>query len=115
MPEEVLNRLLRACEEGVTEIWLTSEDTGAYGLDIKTDISVLLKLLISHIPENVMLRIGMTNPPYILNHLEAISQALNHPRVFKFLHIPVQSGSNITLERMNREYTREEFSTVCDY
>lgn len=62
-----------------------------------------------------MLRIGMTNPPYILNHLEAIAQALNHPRVFSFLHIPVQSGSNITLERMNREYTREEFSRVADY
>lgn len=114
-PQEILNRLLRACEEGVTEIWMTSEDTGAYGLDMGTDIAQLLKLLVSHIPENVMLRIGMTNPPYILNHLEAIAQALNHPRVFAFQHIPVQSGSNITLERMNREYTVEEFSRVCDY
>ena len=83
-PQEILNRLLRACEEGVTEIWMTSEDTGAYGLDMGTDIAQLLKLLVSHIPENVMLRIGMTNPPYILNHLEAIAQALNHPRVFAF-------------------------------
>ena len=114
-PDEILKRMLRACEEGCTEIWMTSEDTGAFGLDINTNIAQLLKLLVSNIPENVMLRIGMTNPPYILNHLEAIAQALNHPRVFAFLHIPVQSGSNITLERMNREYTREEFCKVADY
>jgi len=114
-PDEILKRLLRACEEGVTEIWLTSEDTGAYGLDINTDIAQLLKLLVSNIPENIMLRVGMTNPPYILNHLDSIAKALNHPRVYAFIHIPVQSGSNVTLERMNREYTREEFIKVCDY
>jgi threonylcarbamoyladenosine tRNA methylthiotransferase CDKAL1 len=114
-PDEILKRMLRAVEEGCTEIWLTSEDTGAWGLDIGSDIAQLLKLLVSNIPENVMLRIGMTNPPYILNQLESIAKSLNHPRVFSFLHIPVQSGSNITLERMNREYTREEFMKVCDY
>jgi len=107
--------MLTACEEGVTEVWLTSEDTGAYGLDIGTNIGQLLKLLVSNIPEGVMLRIGMTNPPYILSQLEECAKALNHPRVFAFLHIPVQSGSNLTLERMNREYTREDFSKVCDY
>jgi len=57
----------------------------------------------------------MTNPPYILEHLHNISLILNHPRVFAFLHIPVQSGSNAVLDRMNREYTREEFQFVCDY
>lgn len=71
------------------EIWLTSEDTGAYGRDIGTDISELLKLLVEKLPNDVMLRIGMTNPPYILEHMENISLILNHPRVFSFLHIPV--------------------------
>ncbi len=32
----------------------------------------------------------MTNPPYILEHLDAIARVLNHPRVYAFLHIPVQ-------------------------
>lgn len=66
-------------------------------------------------PPGKMLRLGMTNPPYILEHLEGMIHILNHPQVFKFLHIPVQAGNNNTLERMNREYTVEEFSKVVDY
>ena len=40
-------------------------------------------------PEPTMLRLGMTNPPYILEHLEGMAKILNHPRVYSFLHIPV--------------------------
>ena len=56
--------------EGVVEIWLTSEDTGAYGRDIGSSLPELLWQLIEVIPEGAMLRLGMTNPPYILEHLE---------------------------------------------
>lgn len=42
-------------------------------------------------------------------------EILNHPKVFSFLHIPVQSGSNHVLDAMNREYTVEEFKKVTDY
>jgi hypothetical protein len=35
---------------------------------------------------------GMTNPPYILDHLEEMVKILNHSRVYSFLHVPVQSG-----------------------
>jgi hypothetical protein len=34
----------------------------------------------------------MTNPPYILDHLEEMAKILNHSRVYSFLHVPVQSG-----------------------
>lgn len=52
-----------------------------------------------------MLRVGMTNPPFILEHLPAIAEALRHPCVFSYLHVPVQSGSDAVLTAMNREYT----------
>ncbi len=55
----------KVCEKGTKEIWLTSEDTGAYGLDIGTNFSELLVLLAKNIPPDVMLRIGMSNPPYM--------------------------------------------------
>lgn len=106
--------MVKACEEGVSEVWLTSEDTGAYGRDIGTNIIELLVLLIKNLPKNVMMRIGMTNPPYILEHLDAMCVILNHPQVFAFLHIPVQCGNDAVLERMNREYTVSDFEKVCD-
>ena len=106
--------MLKACEEGVQEIWLTSEDTGAYGRDIGTNIVELMVLLIKNLPKDKVLRVGMTNPPYILEHLDAMCKIMDHPQVFTILHIPVQAGNNAVLERMNREYTVEEFSKVCD-
>lgn len=56
--------------EGVVEIWLTSEDTGAYGKDIGVTLPELLWQLVDVIPPGCMLRIGMTNPPYIQEYLE---------------------------------------------
>lgn len=56
--------------EGVVEIWLTSEDLGAYGHDIGVTLPQLLWKLVEVIPEGARMRLGMTNPPYILEHLE---------------------------------------------
>lgn len=57
--------------------------------------------------------LGMTNPPYIMEHLEKVAKILNHPNVYAFLHLPVQSGSNQVLDKMNREYKVEDFNYVC--
>lgn len=67
------------------------------------------------IPSNGRLRLGMTNPPYILEHLEAMAEILNHPRVYRFLHVPVQSGSDQVLADMKREYNVDEFRRVVNF
>ncbi|KAI8113556.1 hypothetical protein M9435_003554 [Picochlorum sp. BPE23] len=116
-PDVLVERVKSAVEDPlVREIWLSSEDTGAYGRDIQTTLPELLDSLIAVLPADgrVMLRVGMTNPPFILEHLDRIGQALRHPLCFSYLHVPVQSGSDAVLEKMNREYTRAEFETVCD-
>eukprot|EP00616_Rhizochromulina_sp_CCMP1243_P019815 CAMPEP_0118986856 /NCGR_PEP_ID=MMETSP1173-20130426/42977_1 /TAXON_ID=1034831 /ORGANISM="Rhizochromulina marina cf, Strain CCMP1243" /LENGTH=133 /DNA_ID=CAMNT_0006937663 /DNA_START=49 /DNA_END=446 /DNA_ORIENTATION=+ len=101
--------------EGVTEIWLSSEDTGAYGIDRGSSLSELLRRLTQELEgSDVMMRVGMTNPPYMLAQLDAIAAALRHPNVFSFLHVPVQSGADPVLTAMNREYTRAEFLQVAD-
>lgn len=114
-PDAIVERARAAVEEGVMEIWLTSEDTGAYGRDIGTNLPNLLKSIVKILPDHAMLRLGMTNPPYILEHLRAMADIMTHPRVYEFLHVPVQSGSNDVLDKMNREYTVEEFNEVCDF
>ncbi|KAJ8981394.1 hypothetical protein NQ317_002588 [Molorchus minor] len=114
-PEEILARARQAFEEGVVEIWLTSEDTGTYGRDIGTSLPELLWQLVDIIPEGCRLRLGMTNPPYILEHLEEIAKIMSHPRVYGFLHVPVQSGSDQVLADMKREYCRTDFEHVVDF
>jgi len=47
-----------------------------------------------------------------MEHLDKMVRILNHPNVYSFLHIPVQSGSNPVLDKMNREYTVEDFNYV---
>ncbi|CAH8650350.1 unnamed protein product [Dicrocoelium dendriticum] len=131
--DELLTRAEQAFSDGVKELWLTSEDLGAYGRDLSRSsskyscpsvakrfpdyltLSDLLSGLVRRIPAGCMLRLGMTNPPYILDQLEVIVDVLNHPRVYAFLHIPVQSGSDGVLDRMKREYTVDEFSHVVTF
>jgi len=94
---------------------MTSEDTGAYGIDLNVNIVTLLQAMLKTLSKYpyMMLKIGMTNPPYILEHLSEIATVLQHPQIYTTLHIPVQSGSDEVLYNMNREYTIEEFSKVC--
>jgi len=113
-PQEIVARAVQAFEEGVVELWITSEDTGAYGRDIGTTLPELLERIVQVIPTGCMMRLGMTNPPYILDHLQEIAEILKHPRVYSFIHIPVQSGSDSVLQDMKREYTRAEFMRVVE-
>jgi threonylcarbamoyladenosine tRNA methylthiotransferase CDKAL1 len=76
-PAEIFARVASVVREGVVrEIWLSSEDTGAYGIDLGTDIAHLLRGIVALLPDDqrVMLRVGMTNPPYILAHLDAVAE-----------------------------------------
>uniref|UniRef100_A0A4W2FEJ1 Threonylcarbamoyladenosine tRNA methylthiotransferase n=1 Tax=Bos indicus x Bos taurus TaxID=30522 RepID=A0A4W2FEJ1_BOBOX len=113
--DELVDRAKQSFQEGVCEIWLTSEDTGAYGRDIGSSLPALLWKLVEVIPEGAMLRLGMTNPPYILEHLEEMAKILHHPRVYAFLHIPVQSASDTVLMEMKREYCVADFKRVVDF
>ncbi|KAG9444073.1 hypothetical protein H6P81_015413 [Aristolochia fimbriata] len=112
----LVERVKTVIQEGVKEIWLSSEDTGAYGRDIGVNLPILLNAIVAELPQDrsTMLRIGMTNPPFILEHLKEIASVLRHSCVYSFLHVPVQSGSDSVLSAMNREYTVSEFRTVVD-
>ncbi|XP_048437537.1 threonylcarbamoyladenosine tRNA methylthiotransferase isoform X2 [Pyrus x bretschneideri] len=114
--DSLVGRVKSVVADGVKEIWLSSEDTGAYGRDIGVNLPILLNAIVAELPPSAstMLRIGMTNPPFILEHLKEIAEVLRHPCVYSFLHVPVQSGSDTVLTAMNREYTISEFKTVVD-
>ena len=113
--QQLVDRAKEALMEGVKEIWLTSEDTGAYGRDIGTDLPTLLNALLEVVPDDSRVRLGMTNPPYILEHLEAMAQVYQNPKMYSFLHIPVQAASDSVLGDMKREYCRDDFERIVDF
>lgn len=112
-PKEIIKRFRQALNEGVKEVWLTSEDTGPYGLEIKTTLPELLRELLK-IKKDFRIRLGMINPEYVSKYFDELVDIYQDDRMFKFLHIPVQSGDNQVLKDMNREYAVEEFKEVVD-
>ncbi len=94
------------------EAWLTGQDTGAYGLDIETTLPALMAALTPRIPPATRIRIGMTNPDGVMPRLPEWIKMMADARVYKFLHLPIQSGSDAVLRRMNRRYTVSDFRTV---
>jgi MiaB/RimO family radical SAM methylthiotransferase len=95
-------------EKGAKEIELTSQDTGAYGLDRKTNITELVSK-VSDLDGDFRIRIGMLNPEHLNRYFDELIACYSNEKVYKFLHIPVQSGSNRVLKEMKRRYTIEEF------
>lgn len=102
-----------AVKEGVKEIWLTSQDTGCYGFDIDTNLAKLLKELVIIIG-NFKIRVGMMNPNHVLKFKGELFDAYKSPKIFQFIHIPLQSGSNEILRKMNRQYSAEDFRRLTE-
>jgi len=110
-PKLIIKEIKKSLKDGCKEIWITSQDNGCYGLEIKTNLSELLDK-ISKIKGNFFVRVGMINPTYIKFMLDDLIDAYKSDKIFKFLHIPVQSGSDKILNLMNRKYTAKEFKNI---
>ncbi|MBS3073068.1 tRNA (N(6)-L-threonylcarbamoyladenosine(37)-C(2))-methylthiotransferase [Candidatus Pacearchaeota archaeon] len=95
------------------KILLTSQDNGCYGLDINTNLIELLNKILE-LKQDFKLRIGMMNPEHVIKMLPELIEIYKDPRVIKFIHIPVQSGSNKVLKEMNRKYTIEQFKKIVN-
>lgn len=111
-PEYIVKEIQRLIRNGAREIRLTALDTAAYGLDLRISLVDLLESILK-IEGNYVIRIGMMSP----NTYEKIMDDLlpmvkEDPRIYKFIHIPVQSGSNRILRLMNRPYTVEHYKKI---
>ena len=100
-----------AIKSGAKEIQLTAQDTGAYGLDINTNIIELLNEILK-IEGDFKIRLGMINPNHVFNFLDKLIGIYKNKKMYKFLHIPVQSGSTRILKKMNRQYTINEYLKI---
>ena len=110
-PESVIARVAEVSAPGPLEIRITAQDTAAYGLDLGTDLVELVGGMCG-LENDFRLRLGMMNPNSVLPILERLPELYADARVFKFLHLPVQSASDRLLSDMGRGYTLADFERV---
>lgn len=112
-PEQmIVQEVANAVKDGCREIWLTSQDNGAYMTDNGHIGLPGLIEQICKIEGTFYVRVGMANPTYLLQCLPQMKKVMQNEKVFKFLHIPVQAGSNEVLRQMKRRYTVEEYKQI---
>lgn len=95
-------------EDGCKEVWLSSTDNGCYGFDIGADLSTLVNA-VSDISRDFKIRVGMMNPMYMPRIRDDLLESFENDKVYKFLHIPVQSGNDKVLNDMKRGHTAKTF------
>ena len=105
---DIVRQVETEIHDGCKEIWLTSTDNGCYGFDIGTDLPSLIEA-VTDIPHEFKIRVGMMNPMYMVRIKEKLIESFENDKVYKFLHVPVQSGSNKVLNDMKRGHTAETF------
>ncbi len=109
----ILSEAKAVINAGYRELLLTAQDTAAYGLDTRANLSELLNS-ISSLEGKFKIRVGMMNPQNVKLVLPELLEAYESDKVYKFLHIPVQSGDDGVLKTMRRGYTAEEFLGIVN-
>ncbi|MFN4133721.1 MAG: tRNA (N(6)-L-threonylcarbamoyladenosine(37)-C(2))-methylthiotransferase, partial [Candidatus Hadarchaeales archaeon] len=110
---KIYSKVEKAFGQGYREILLTAQDTAAYGLDCGKTLPELLEKLVK-IKGNFRIRVGMMNPKNAINIADELLAMFSDEKIYKFLHIPVQSGDNEILRKMGRGYTVEEFIQIVN-
>ncbi|WOX58663.1 tRNA (N(6)-L-threonylcarbamoyladenosine(37)-C(2))-methylthiotransferase [Methanoculleus receptaculi] len=111
--EAVLDAVRGLLASGAYEIQVTGQDVAAWGLDRGESFPDLLRG-ISGIPGRFAVRVGMMHPASVTGILDDLVEAFHSEKVFRFLHLPVQSGSDTVLERMQRGYTAADVVRIVD-
>jgi MiaB-like tRNA modifying enzyme len=97
---------------GAKEVWLTSQGNECFGMDRGQQELPELIVKITNLKHRFRIRIGMMNPKDVLTITNQLIEAYKSDKVYKFLHLPIQSGSNKVLKDMRRPYTIEEAKDI---
>jgi threonylcarbamoyladenosine tRNA methylthiotransferase CDKAL1 len=111
--QEITADVYSAIKQGCKEIQLTAQDTASYGLDTSTNLGTLLTHLCT-LDGAFRVRVGMMNPITVQKNIDSILTAYQHCKIYKFLHLPVQSGDDEILKKMNRGYTAKDFTLLVE-
>jgi MiaB/RimO family radical SAM methylthiotransferase len=110
---EIIDQVRRLVTAGAVEIQLTAQDAGVWGDDLHKELPALLHAIVG-IPGTFRVRVGMMNPLGVTGYLDRLVRAFDHEKIFSFIHLPLQSGSDHILSAMRRGYTSDEFFTIVE-
>lgn len=107
-PQSILRELADLRRRGFREVTLLGQNVNSYryeGNDGETvDFPALLRMVASAAPD-MRIRFTTSHPKDMSGEVARVMTEM--PNVARHIHLPVQSGSNTVLDRMNRKYTRE--------
>ncbi|MGB9708294.1 MAG: tRNA (N(6)-L-threonylcarbamoyladenosine(37)-C(2))-methylthiotransferase [Candidatus Pacearchaeota archaeon] len=115
--EAILKDIKHALDSGCKEIWLTSQDNACYGCDRgKRELPLLLSEIfkLKGKKSKFFVRVGMMHPSSLLPIVDEVFECYKNEKIFKFLHLPVQSGSDRVLKLMNRKYKVKDFLLIVN-
>ncbi len=112
--ENILYEVENLVKKGYKEILLLGQNVNSYGKGLVGDID-FSKLLrqIDKISGEYWVRFMTSHPKDVTKEL--IDTIADSKHIAPYLHLPVQSGNNKILEKMNRKYTRERYEEIIDY
>jgi len=111
--KEIVKRVKKDFGRGVQEFWITSQDTACYGRDKGTNLAELLSAL-CNVEGDFRIRAGMMTPSMAMDILEDLIEIFRNEKIFKFIHLPAQSGDDEVLKSMRRFYSVDDFKKIVD-
>ena len=112
-PETVIEEVKNLAKHGFKEIILSGIHTASYGVDLEEKVT-LIDLLeeIEEIDGIERVRIGSIDPTFFTEGIK--DRLVKLKKLCPHFHLSLQSGSNGTLKRMNRRYSKEEYKEIVD-
>ena len=111
---DIVQQVKSLVSDGCVEIQLTGQDCGCYGFDTGTNLAELVQQILAEVPGNYKMRLGMGNPRHMMPYLDDLLKCFEDDRVYKFIHLPVQSGSENILKAMNRKHSADDYVMLAE-
>ena len=113
-PELILEEVKKALAEGFKEITLLGQNVDSYGKDLEEgqNLAWLLRK-INALDGNFRIRFVTNYPTDITD--EVIDTVIELDKVCEYFHIPMQSGDDYVLKKMNRRYDYKTYKKICDH
>lgn len=113
-PELIISEVKKALSEGFKEITLLGQNVDSYGKDLEAgqNLSWLLRQ-INALEGKFRIRFVTSYPTDITEEL--IDTAIELDKVCEYFHIPMQSGDDVILKKMNRRYDYETYKRICEH